>query len=108
MLLKAWAAFAQGKTPLPPLHNRQLLRLEPNQRHLVNRPLPATKKSQTKSDTTASRRLLILCFSPDSFAKLKADAIKLLSENERDMRWFSMLDVVELCYDAQYFKHISS
>ncbi|KAI9596331.1 hypothetical protein BDF19DRAFT_438773, partial [Syncephalis fuscata] len=82
MFIKAWATFTRGEIPLPPNHNRQLLRLDSKLRHLLKTPLPDLANKQYE-------RIV-----PESLARLKQQAMDSLSDDERSAGWFSTLDVV--------------
>ncbi|KAI8049868.1 transferase [Syncephalis plumigaleata] len=94
MFLRAWAAFTRGETPPPPLHDRDILRLPKEQRHLVNLPQAETFKRFMEVFKIIQRRDIMVHISSEKLVQLKQDAIASLSDEERSTDWFSTMDVL--------------
>ncbi|RKP26563.1 transferase [Syncephalis pseudoplumigaleata] len=92
MLIQAWAAFTRGETPAPPVHDRQLLRLPEEHRHLLKRGGPELLQKLIVLLKHVERRHVLLRFRADKLAQLKADAVASLTDEERASGWFSTLD----------------
>ncbi|KAI8048824.1 transferase [Syncephalis plumigaleata] len=94
MALKAWAAFTRGETPPPPVHNRDLLRLPADLRHMVRKPTPEELVKPTYDHGDPSKCAIMFRIRPENLARLKAAAIESVSDEERNNGWFSTVDAV--------------
>ncbi|KAI8048898.1 transferase [Syncephalis plumigaleata] len=95
MLLKAWATFARGEIPPPPLIDYQLLRLDSEERHLVKIPNANTGDRAADYAGNTVNHASIIRFNADSLARLKQVAVDSLSEEERRTGgWFSTINVL--------------
>ncbi|RKP23559.1 transferase [Syncephalis pseudoplumigaleata] len=98
MVGHAWAAFTRGETPPPPLHDRELLRLPPELRHMVKKPSPEMFKLQSMPAVEDhSKWAVMLEMNAENLTRLKTAAIESVrskEESKEEKAWFSTSDAV--------------
>ncbi|KAI8048814.1 transferase [Syncephalis plumigaleata] len=89
MLLKTWMMFVRGQTPLPPIHNRELLSSPPGYRVPIN-------DGSTVNGNAIKRTPVIFRFRPEKLALLKSNAMTSLGTTNDKENWVSTNDAVQM------------